>query len=670
MKKSLFISCFVLLWARLAVSQETCSAPCDLQSEISLTSDPMSLQKPPASFWGTTGGCGFGAVTAAGATCWVDATHKWNCTIESGPSVSYTREVTYTPGPVPSGCTYPDPASTPIGQTSIHVDDGYPTVSVTYPANGAWVRREDNMTGEAQDDMQLFHAGAVTCTEPGCSGTGAFNFPAAANIADFQPDKYYNSEKLKSAAWTVPIAGVVTCGVNPQNVKVQVRDSVFHLTEESFSFNADCYAPVVTITEPPMFGNSWTNPQNPVIKGTASDDSEVSAVSLAIKDEVSGRYWNGAEWQATLALNPIAIFQSRTLSWEYDKLTKNDLNSGDFTIVAYAMDQFGRLGEAQATVGYKKRIDLGKKDFAGYTVNVKEVKNIARSIDTHSFITKSGEDIIGVTADIIPYRMSSTLSPYVKWEVLGANGISGNPFPTLAGNPARFYTRIPPIKSVDTGRGGPLGYTAFPRLEYDFKGVTIRYDSQDHKSVFQDNIDELRQEYVDLGTVRGAPERSAFDDESAEPYSGLLGGAAGDYSWHIIKTLKTHVKALADTLASPEGGIITLRVTSGYRTPKLNPGSKTSNHMYGEAFDYSQFNDSWDNFVVWNTARGTGTHENYLYEDSGKCFIDNQELISYNDFPDLPDVFTVYCYSKESGQYTSKQERTVNAFTLGHISWR
>jgi len=70
----LLLSCFSGI--QPAVSQVTCSEPCTLPSEISQTSDPMSLQKPPASFWGVTGGCGFGTVTAAGARCWVDATHK------------------------------------------------------------------------------------------------------------------------------------------------------------------------------------------------------------------------------------------------------------------------------------------------------------------------------------------------------------------------------------------------------------------------------------------------------------------------------------------------------------------------------------------------------------------------------------------------------------------
>ncbi len=609
------LACFVAVLVYMSggrVAAQTCSAPCDLTSEISQTTDVNSLQAPPAGIAGLTGGCGFGSVTATGGTCSVDATHKWGCTINSASSGHYTPTLTYIPGPVPEGCTYPDPATT---TGSVYIDAEPPTVSVTSPQSGVWVRREDNLTGEAQDDMQLFNAGAVACKEPGCGSTGAFSFPSAAGVEDFHDNVYYNNEKLKNADWSVPIAGVVTCGKNPQTAIVQVRDSVFHLTEESISFNADCYPPQVSISEPPMYGNSWTDPQNPVIKGVASDDGTLKYVAVIIYDETSGRYWNGSDWQAALT-HRLAELGSDG-KWEYAGLKKEFLKSTNYKIVAVAKDVVDRTGEAQATVGYKKRINLGKKDFAGYAILVKEVKNIARAEDTYSFITHPGEDTIGVTAEISPYRLSPELSRYVKWDIPGMNSVSGNPFPTLSGNPAQFYTRIPPIPAYawPNIRGGSIGYWVYPWLEYDYDGEIFRYYSQNYKSIFQDNLDVLRQEYVDFGA--SMKERGDFDQFRPPKYPRLLDFASGDigfeHEWWIVKDLYPNAIKLDDAYLGD------LNVTAGYRCPvgnRLAHGVRNSRHMRGKALDYNQGLDTESNCAVWAAAAKLNPRpvENFLYD--------------------------------------------------------
>lgn len=555
------------------MSQEICSVPCDLPSEISQTTDFNSLQLPPGGIGGVTGGCGFGTVTATNGTCTVDATHKWSCSVNATASGHYTPTVTYTPGPVPEGCTYPNPAS--ISNTGVHVDAEPPTVSVTSPQSGAWVRREDNMSGEAQDDMQLFHAGAVSCKEPGCGSTGAFFFPGAAGIDDFKNDVYYDNEKLKSAEWSVPLAGIIACGKNPQTAIVEVRDSVFHVTEESISFNADCYPPEVSITEPPMYGNSWTDPQKPVIKGTASDDGEIALVAVIIYDETSKRYWNGSDWQASLAHRVVAL--NGDGEWEYTGLTKEDLNSTNYKIVALAKDAAGRTGEAQATVGYKKRLSLGKKDFTNYTIAVKEVKNIARADAVDSFVTKEGENIVGVTATISPERMSAVLSPYVKWDVVGANSVSGNPFPVLAGNPSRFYARIPPIPAKTDRLGLPLAYTFFARMEYVHEGEAYPLSGQNHKNLSQDVLDRCRQEYIDMAK-NTKPERGSFQMGASQFNTG---------SCEVYIMLAATVNQFNTLTAAVDFGVL---LGSAYRNPRYNAssqinGARESPHLYGRGID-------------------------------------------------------------------------------------
>lgn len=575
-------SCVFMLFLSVQslMAQAICLVPCDLPSEISQTTDFNSLQGPPGGIGGVTGGCGFGTVTATNGECTVDATHKWSCSVNATASGHYSPMVTYTPGPVPAGCTYPDPAST--SNTGVYVDAVPPTVSVTSPQSGAWVRREAYMSGEAQDDMQLFHVGAISCKDPGCGSTGAFSFPGAAGIEDFKSDIYYNDEKLKSAEWSVPLSGIITCGKNPQTAIVEVRDSVFHITEESISFYADCYPPEVSITEPPMYGNSWTDPQKPVIKGTASDDGEIDFVAVIIYDETAKRYWNGSEWQASLVDHLVAL--NGDGEWQYAGLTKEDLNSTNYKIIALAKDVVGRTGGTQATVGYKKRLSLGKKDFTNYTIAVKEVKNIARADAVDSFVTKEGENIIGVTAAISPVRLSAVLSSYVKWDVVGANSVSGNPFSVLAGNPSRFYARIPPILAKTEGRGAPLAYNAFSRLEYDYDGVSTKVSATNHRAIAQDQIDQCRQEYIDMSKWK-KPNRSNFINATSYHNPGNFSFSeikTDDYDWAIFN-IASNLQNVRNDYNDP------MPVVSGYRNPTFNAslGNSGTNspHIYGEAAD-------------------------------------------------------------------------------------
>ncbi|MFA7008578.1 MAG: hypothetical protein WC204_06925 [Elusimicrobiales bacterium] len=214
--------------------------------------------------------------------------------------------------------------------------------------------------------------------------------------------------------------------------------------EEHFvNFMVDQAPPNITITNPkaaldPLgagFGMIWSDPDAPVITGSATDLSPVAKVWLTIKDETANRFWNGAEWHAATCTVNAVIVGSTTAAWEYEGLRREVMRGGIFTITAYAQDKFGHVSRTEVSGKHKKRYDLGEEEFTGYILNVKELQNTARSEDTYSFIMKPGEDVIGMTAEILPEKLAAELSPLVKWNVAGINGASGMPAPLNTGSP-------------------------------------------------------------------------------------------------------------------------------------------------------------------------------------------------------------------------------------------
>ncbi len=125
------------------------------------------------------------------------------------------------------------------------------------------------------------------------------------------------------------------------------------------------------------------------------------------------------------------------------------------------------------------------------------------------------------------------------------------------------------------GRGYALSYrvTAF-RL-----GVSASVD------LTQDNISQLRQEYVDMGKNH-VPLRSKFDNstpayQGPHPW-GLLNANDNDsyHTYHILNFINQKAIATDNHYSG------TLFVTAGYACPKENGHGSESQHIYGKAFDF------------------------------------------------------------------------------------
>jgi len=389
----------------------------------------------------------------------------------------------------------------------------------------------------------------------------------------------------------------------------------------------------------------WSNPDkldNPSISGTAVDLNSITSVWLTIKDEGATRWWNGSSWVASNkwfngtdwveADIKVTATKSGTtnVSWEYNGLTREKIRSGIFTITAYARDKFGHVGHAVISGKNRKKYALGEKEFASISMAVKEVRNWNTTYaDTiYSFTSERGENMIYVSAEISPSRFAGILDSYVMWSINGANAYSGKPYAPQGGNPSFFLVTVPPVIAVPLGRPVPMGYTVFPRIEYDYEDVHREYYCPDHRTIKQDAIDKCRQEYIDMNK-KTTPQRREFSDSGGSTNFSFVELNRGNCGWAVIDGRLT--AGLEAIRANLNDSTIIIGIGGGYRNPIHNaninpPGAVESWHIYGRAADVliEDFNgngvvenaipDGADRLLLRDAATGTGFVERLSVE--------------------------------------------------------
>ena len=108
----------------------------------------------------------------------------------------------------------------------------------------------------------------------------------------------------------------------------------------TFSWLLDRTPPTVNITFPGNGGQfnaaGWSAGCSPVgLCGTASDPSGVQSVSVAIRQESSGKYWNGSSFSSSAMVFNAAV---GTTSWKYAMVRPPD---GKYTLSVRATDNLG-----------------------------------------------------------------------------------------------------------------------------------------------------------------------------------------------------------------------------------------------------------------------------------------------------------------------------------------
>lgn len=529
---------------------------------------PRYIQKSPGSVGGHTEGAGFGCVTGGVGVCgW--SGHDWSCSITAEGVAA--GAVTYTANLQSETCEFPRTATSPT--FSILVDATPPQTDISSPPDGEIVRVEDNITGTATDNYQL---GAIM------GGNYTYSFLGTKPASDDGGTLYYNTDELRTAFWSVPVSAAAPVSTNTlQEITLYLWDAVGNTAEVKRSMYVDREAPSITIDDPSVGG--WTDPSQPVIKGHASDDIGIDKAWLIIKDESADRYWSGTAWVAGGALIYISgVSNKKIAGWEYAGLSKNDLRSGKFTMRAYVKDKVGRVGSVDATSVYKKRTYLGKKYFTAFKVDVKTVTNDGRGTVADSFTSLPFENSIYIESEISPARVAPYLNGNVRWAVEGVNSQSGRPAEPVGGNPSRFKVAIPPIPAWPSGRPGPMGYRVFARVEQESGTL-----ESINKNISQDEVDQCRQEYVDMNKLF-KPMRTSFVNEASYlnpgdfPFTNSSSKINyGQYQWAIF-TIGQNLQNIRNEYGRA------MPTSSGYRNPVHNATvskDRNSPHVYGEAVD-------------------------------------------------------------------------------------
>ncbi len=170
------------------------------------------------------------------------------------------------------------------------------------------------------------------------------------------------------------------------------------------------------------------------------------------------------------------------------------------------------------------------------------------------------------------------------------------------------------LPAATSGRGGPLSYQIITSI------VSGR-EFNDKIIITQDNLDGLRQEYLDVRNPQNINERLpsvpvGTDFDQVNPpalFSRLLDFPNNDiderHKWWIVEDLIGHAQDVHNAYNNTGNN---LRETAGYRCPcrnRLIQGAVfTSRHQYGEAFDFRQLDaqhnsDSEENCNVWVAAQ-------------------------------------------------------------------
>jgi hypothetical protein len=228
------------------------------------------------------------------------------------------------------------------------------------------------------------------------------------------------------------------------------------------------------------------------------------------------------------------------------------------------------------------------------------------------------------------------ISSQINWQVKGSAG-SGTTTPSTATGYSLEFSPNPPA-STNTKRANPLSYVI--NASVTVSGVVYQAEPV---IVSQDNLDCLRQEYIDFSGRPPVPPRWDFDASPAA-FQNLLAtpGYGTDHRWRILAELNTHATESNETAQSAYN-ISRIFFTSGYRCPSGNAlvgGAAASNHQLGKAFDFSGTSlKIWKSYLA---ARDSGAaSDTYLLRNGTRYFW-------YNSPP--PASSTV-------------------VYTLGHAAW-
>lgn len=189
----------------------------------------------------------------------------------------------------------------------------------------------------------------------------------------------------------------------------------------------------------------------------------------------------------------------------------------------------------------------------------------------HSFLSS---DLISLRVSIPGVTIAgSQWESLVSWRVAGASPSAGNGTPTERSRSAVFAFRPDPSNRPRNGsavRNRPLSYDIVATIE----GTTQHYFLK------QDEIDTLRQEYIDHG-MPSVPKRGEFVSHPVDGEFNL-----GNYGFVLDNGMREALGAISEGFGQSAGASV--KVLGGYLSPqrnKLAGGHSWDGRSYGRSLD-------------------------------------------------------------------------------------
>ncbi len=207
--------------------------------------------------------------------------------------------------------------------------------------------------------------------------------------------------------------------------------------------------------------------------------------------------------------------------------------------------------------------------------------------DEVSFTTQEGENSLVCFANLLPDTLDATYNDQLQWEIEDDPNIDGaSPVPDVAELRGDEVTLVIDIPNDADGRDyHTLNYRIRAKLPIN---GTLTY-SLWWPSIVQDEIDMLRQQYIDMGK-ESVPGRGSFINSGSTAHFNLSEGAChcGHHSYHLWSAMN-NLESVRANLGHA------MSINSGYRCPIHNAaqsGAPNSQHIYGTAADVAV--DDWD----------------------------------------------------------------------------
>jgi hypothetical protein len=229
-----------------------------------------------------------------------------------------------------------------------------PSVTITYPANGASV-------------CACSYSGKITGTASSNAGAGTSITAVSVAIENTTTSKWWSSSSFSDSSahfvkasgmtsWTLALAGSSLITGDSYSIVAEATDSLGNVgtsSTVSFTYCLKTGPPTVTITYPAnttTYGTNWTG----TITGTASagTGASIKTVSVAIEDTTTDKWWNGTGTSFTASKTFVPA--TGTTTWMLT-LTPSLTSGHSYAVIAEATDNLGSTGTS-STVDFSYRV--------------------------------------------------------------------------------------------------------------------------------------------------------------------------------------------------------------------------------------------------------------------------------------------------------------------------